>query len=434
MQAHAGNPMPQISVIIPIFNVERYIADCLSSVVTQSLCDIEIICIDDCSTDNSMGIVQELAARDARIHILRHERNRGQGPGRNTGLGVATGEYIFFLDSDDLIGNEHSLRDLLHKAETSACDICIGQSTPFPDDPADEGLQRWCRLFQRYIRPMPVAAYRVTEYNFLESLHNFPGIIWGRLYRRDFLARNGITFIDANIVHQDEGFHSKTMAMLPLVTVTNVETIKYRQRQGSMIRQLHSREAHLDELFAKAILADVCEWLRQHSPRAGFFISQLLEDNTNPSSADIPQSPAELQRYPSVADFARPPDAKALAELEKALLAYPLDDHTLQTQRAAALVTALAHKTDQHDFLPPALAPDKSVTPQRGQSDRARLLARNRKHLPHAFYLAYPAYNKALKTLWRTAVSEPASIPNMRYEHLPRNVETFCLAWLTLCG
>lgn len=426
-------PMHQISVIIPIFNVEKYIAECLVSVMEQSLEDIEILCVDDCGTDNSMAIVQELAAGDPRIRILRHERNRGQGPGRNTGIMAASGKYLYFLDSDDLFDNPHTLRDLMAQADATDCDICIGAGTTFADDPNDQALQRWCLVYRRYLRPMPVDSYRVTEYNFRESIHNFPGSVCGRLYRRDFLLRHDLTFIDANIVHQDEGFHRKTFSMLPSITMTDVLTFRYRQRPGSMIRNLHQRESHMDELFGKAILADVFQWLREHTPNAHFFISQLLADSSKPAMAELATSPAEQATYNSVADYAEAPNATALAALEKAVRAYPMADFAQQTAQGMAALLELAQHGGQKDLLPDTVAQCPADGQQRLRVSKTILLSRNREHLARAFYVAYPAYCQALKKLWRAVLDDAAQAPRVRFEHLPRNVETFCLAYLALC-
>ena len=91
--------MPKISVIIPVYNVEKYLAECLTSVVNQTFKDIEIICVNDGSTDNSPKILKEFAQKDSRIKIINQE-NQGLSAARNTGLDVATGEYVSFIDSD----------------------------------------------------------------------------------------------------------------------------------------------------------------------------------------------------------------------------------------------------------------------------------------------------------------------------------------------
>ena len=93
----------KISIIIPVYNFEKYLRECLDSCVNQTLEDIEIICVDDCSTDNSYKILEEYQQKDSRIKIFRHKENKNQGAARNTGLANATGEYVWFIDSDDYI-------------------------------------------------------------------------------------------------------------------------------------------------------------------------------------------------------------------------------------------------------------------------------------------------------------------------------------------
>ena len=95
--------MVKVSVIIPVYNVEDYLKECLDSVLSQTLKDIEVICVDDCSTDDSLKILQEYANKDDRIKIIKNEKNSGQGFSRNEGIKKATGEYIGFVDSDDWV-------------------------------------------------------------------------------------------------------------------------------------------------------------------------------------------------------------------------------------------------------------------------------------------------------------------------------------------
>ncbi len=95
--------MPKVSIIIPVYNVERYLRECLDSVVGQTMTDIEMICIEDCSTDHSWEILQEYAQREPRMVLLRNERNSGLSYTRNRGIEIARGEYIQFVDSDDYI-------------------------------------------------------------------------------------------------------------------------------------------------------------------------------------------------------------------------------------------------------------------------------------------------------------------------------------------
>ena len=93
----------KVSIIIPVYNVEQYIKQCLDSVINQTLKDIEIICIDDKSTDNSLQILKEYKQKDSRIVLIEHNNNLGVSASRNDAINIAKGEYIIFLDSDDFL-------------------------------------------------------------------------------------------------------------------------------------------------------------------------------------------------------------------------------------------------------------------------------------------------------------------------------------------
>ncbi len=95
------NASPKVSIIIPVYNVEIYIKDCIESLVNQTLRDIELIFVDDCGNDNSMAIVEKYAKKDNRIKIVRHTKNSGLSASRNTGIEHSSAPYIMFCDSDD---------------------------------------------------------------------------------------------------------------------------------------------------------------------------------------------------------------------------------------------------------------------------------------------------------------------------------------------
>ncbi len=116
---------PLISVIIPMYNVEEYISNCVSSIIHQTYTSLEIIIIDDGSTDSSFKICQELAKKDERIHLV-HQENQGVSSARNRGIDLASGEFIFFIDADDFIHHDmiQILFDLLimNNADIAMCD------------------------------------------------------------------------------------------------------------------------------------------------------------------------------------------------------------------------------------------------------------------------------------------------------------------------
>ena len=119
-----------ISVIIPVYKVEAYIAECLESVLSQSHRNIEVLCVDDCGGDGSLAIAERYAEQDSRVKVIRHECNRGVGPARNTGMDAASGEYIFFIDPDDIMV-EDCLKNLLQEAQKSGADVTNGRPVVF---------------------------------------------------------------------------------------------------------------------------------------------------------------------------------------------------------------------------------------------------------------------------------------------------------------
>lgn len=116
--------MAKVSVIVPVYNAELFLRECMESLVSQSLSDIEIICIDDCSTDESLSILQEYQSRDERIRIICNEVNMGAAASRNKGLDEAEGNYVQFVDADDYL-DTNTLENLFRTAESRKSDMCF---------------------------------------------------------------------------------------------------------------------------------------------------------------------------------------------------------------------------------------------------------------------------------------------------------------------
>jgi len=113
------NCLPKVSVIIPVYNSEKYLRECLDSVVNQSLREIEIICIDDGSTDKSVDILEEYRKIDKRILIIK-QNHLYAGVARNTGIKIAKGKYLFFMDSDDLCDKDLLLKSVFRAEDTGS--------------------------------------------------------------------------------------------------------------------------------------------------------------------------------------------------------------------------------------------------------------------------------------------------------------------------
>ena len=178
--------MPLVSVIIPAYNAEDYISQCLSSVLSQTLSDIEVIVVDDGSTDRTASIVEELTHRDGRIRLIRQE-NQCAGVARNKGMEVAEGKYLYFLDADDWIELD-SLEKLCSSAESLGSDIVVARSEGFDNQTGETWLIDYALNgvpFDTLIRPSFYAD---------RLFQRFMGWPWDKLYRAEFIQSSGLLF------------------------------------------------------------------------------------------------------------------------------------------------------------------------------------------------------------------------------------------------
>ena len=118
--------IPKISIIIPVYNAENYLRECLDSIINQTLKEIEVICIEDGSSDSSVTILYDYQHRDERITII-NQLNSGSGNARNKGIERAKGEFIAFMDSDDYYTTKNTLAKMYNKAKEKRALICGGK-------------------------------------------------------------------------------------------------------------------------------------------------------------------------------------------------------------------------------------------------------------------------------------------------------------------
>lgn len=187
--------MKQVSVIIPVYNTEKYIRRCLESILGQTLKDIEVLCIDDGSTDGSAAILAEFADRDSRVKVIT-QKNSGAGASRNAGIAAAIGKYLYFMDSDDWIDADYVER-MVSSAERSGSEIVFNANI------ITHGENRDCK----YEHPSMPAVERQGEWmDGIRMAQIAPVFVWARLYRREFIERNGLRFPNLRIC-QDVAFH-----------------------------------------------------------------------------------------------------------------------------------------------------------------------------------------------------------------------------------
>lgn len=179
---------PVVSVVIPVYNSEAYLAQCLDSLIYQTVRDIEIICVDDGSTDNSAAILQSYAERDARV-IVRRQPNSGAAVARNNGISVAKGEYLSILDADDRF--EHKmLEKLLEKARATNADITICKCDGFDNQTGKTKPITWS-LIADMLPEKEVFSYKDMP----DHIFTFAqGWAWDKLYRTDFVKKHELKF------------------------------------------------------------------------------------------------------------------------------------------------------------------------------------------------------------------------------------------------
>ncbi len=232
--------MVKISIIIPIYNVEKYLPECLDSIISQTFSDIEIICINDGSTDDSLKILQDYKKKDNRIIII-DKQNEGSGIARNIGLKKALGEYICFIDSDDWLENSTSLEKMYNAAEKDCLDILIFGGYSCYEKYGKlikwKGKYRLKSLNKKYFKNIFGAK------NIKKDIFKFPTTAWTKLYSREFLIKNEIKFQPIK-VGQDQLFFFHSMILAKRIKVLNEYLYCYRkERKGSITAVKHKKDS-----------------------------------------------------------------------------------------------------------------------------------------------------------------------------------------------
>lgn len=182
------NKRPKVSVIIPVYNSETYLRNCLDSLINQSLRDIEIICVDDGSTDHSFSILLEYQSMDSRIIVLR-QNNAGAGAARNRGLQIAKGTYLSYLDSDDFF-ELNMLEEAVHGIEESNADIAVFASDCYDNN--NGKFYRSMRIKKENIPDKKIFSYLDIYRN--DIFNTFSGCAWDKLFKAEFVKYHRLYF------------------------------------------------------------------------------------------------------------------------------------------------------------------------------------------------------------------------------------------------
>ncbi len=228
--------MPKVSIIIPFHNVEYYIGECLESVINQKLQDIEIICVNDGSTDGSRSIVEEYAKRDCRIKIIDIETRKGQGFARNRAVEIASGEYIGFVDADDYI--EHDMFfELYTKASQNNNDITICQAREYDDLNKKFILSDYYSL--SLLSDMKDKIFSAVDVK--DKLLDINVVLWNKIYKKSYLDKIGEKFPEGYI-YEDLPFFFGTFLPAEKIQIVWKNLYIYRiNRRNSTMQQFNNK-------------------------------------------------------------------------------------------------------------------------------------------------------------------------------------------------
>ncbi len=248
---------PQISVIIPVYNCEKYLRQCLDSVVNQSFKDIEIICVNDGSTDSSEAILKEYKNSDERFKII-CQSNGGAGKARNTGLKAAKGKYLSFLDSDDYF--EENMLELAYR---EICDkkasFVVYRSDAFEVD-GDFIPMPWTIHMDKIDQEEPIT-FRSAECNCFKALM---GWAWDKLYDAEFIRRNDLVFQELRTTN-DMCFVFSALLLADRYSIIDQILAHHRRNVQSSLSQTREKSWHC---FHDALIE-----LRRHAISYGMYSS-----------------------------------------------------------------------------------------------------------------------------------------------------------------
>lgn len=271
--------MIKISVIIPVYNVEKYLAECLDSIITQSLRDIEIICVNDASTDSSLNILQEYASKDYRVRVISYDENHGQAYARNLGLERAAGEYVYFVDADDMV-KAGALDRMCVEAENDDVDLlCFDADVVYEteEDRAKDidALNRY-GLHRKNKNSYPDIYSGIEFFNRVYEAKDYDVTVWRQLWRRSYLEQNDLNFDKDTSPHEDYLFTFKALILADKVKCISESLYIYRRREGastlSAITErrmwtyvlIHLKMMEFLQRFSGRIVSHEISWIRNY--------------------------------------------------------------------------------------------------------------------------------------------------------------------------
>lgn len=224
----------KVSVILPVYNVENFLEKTLSSLLEQTLKEIEIICVDDCSTDNSLAILKTYQNKDNRIKIIENKENKGAGAARNKGMEIAQGQYLSFLDADDYFDKD-MLKLAYNRAEEKKADICIYEANLVDNRTGEIKKCSFSVKEDQLPKDEVFSRYKIKN-NIFKCIM---GWAWDKLYKRSFVLNQGLHFQEQRTTND---MYFVYASLLKAGRITILKKPLYYQRRNVSTSLSNTRE------------------------------------------------------------------------------------------------------------------------------------------------------------------------------------------------
>jgi len=225
--------MVKLSVIIPVYNTEKFLPECIESIYSQNMEDFEVICVDDGSTDNSPNILRDYQKRELNLIVI-SKNNEGSGIARNLGLENSRGKYILFADSDDFYPAD-AFKTIFSKIEKSEAEILIFGALTLDKNRLRKGHYSAEKIPKRFRNKI------FSGNDLKKDLFKIPSPAWSKLYNREFLIKNDIQFQNVR-AGQDQIFFLKSMLCASKIAVLNENLYCYRKNRAGSVTSIKKKQ------------------------------------------------------------------------------------------------------------------------------------------------------------------------------------------------
>lgn len=273
--------MALISVIVPTHNVEKYIIEAMDSIINQTFTDFEVICVDDCSTDNTYKILSNYAEKDNRIKVIQNEVNLGPGSSRNIALELSSGKYIACIDGDDTMDKTY-LEKAFNKLEETNIDAVWVKANIYWEE---EDLTTPISIFPELVN-LPEGFLELTP----ENIYKYPAYSWNKILKRDSIIKNDAKWSDG-LLFEDVEFYYRFYTQSTNIYVIDEPLYLYRRRLHSIISDCITGTFKFENLYT--VIENIFN----------FLVEKGLFEKYKPALLSlVAQSISDFDRYPDISE------------------------------------------------------------------------------------------------------------------------------------